>query len=208
MRLYLVRHAQTAWNREGRAQGHTDVLLDDTGRWQAEQLGARLATEPIERVVASDLTRCRETLAPLLALRPIATEYRADLRERTFGEMEGEDYRKLHDFLVAESARTGEPAEAVRPPGGESVLDVRLRLEPFMARLVEAREPTLVVSHGGTLAQILSTLIKGGWETARSFRFANASVTELSRRPNGAFVIERFNETAHLESALEAAGVT
>src|SRR3954463_14613179 len=42
--LVLVRHGETAWNREGRFQGHTDIALSDVGRAQARALRTRLET--------------------------------------------------------------------------------------------------------------------------------------------------------------------
>ena len=40
--LVLVRHGETAWNRESRIQGHTDIALSDHGQWQARQVGRAL----------------------------------------------------------------------------------------------------------------------------------------------------------------------
>ena len=66
-RLVLVRHGQTAWNLEGRAQGHTDIGLDDTGRAQAVALAPYIAEMAPAALWSSDLTRARETAAHLAA---------------------------------------------------------------------------------------------------------------------------------------------
>ncbi|PMU82891.1 histidine phosphatase family protein, partial [Pseudomonas sp. GW704-F3] len=55
MRLYIVRHGQTAWNLEGRAQGHTDIPLDLHGQRQAARLAERFAGVDVSRVMCSDL---------------------------------------------------------------------------------------------------------------------------------------------------------
>ena len=44
-RILAIRHGQTAWNADGRIQGHTDIALDDTGEWQAERLAQALGDE-------------------------------------------------------------------------------------------------------------------------------------------------------------------
>ena len=62
-RLVLVRHGQTAWNAEGRAQGHADVSLDDVGRTQAETMAPVVAAYDPVALVSSDLARARETAA-------------------------------------------------------------------------------------------------------------------------------------------------
>ena len=60
-RLVLVRHGQTAWNLEGRAQGHTDVGLDETGRAQARAMAPYVAAMAPTALWSSDLARARET---------------------------------------------------------------------------------------------------------------------------------------------------
>lgn len=63
MRVYLIRHGQTAWNAHGRAQGHTDIELDQEGREQAKALGeaARAGGIRAHKVVTSDLVRSAAT---------------------------------------------------------------------------------------------------------------------------------------------------
>ena len=42
-RILFVRHGETDWNVEGRLQGQTDIPLNAPGRFQAEDVGRRLA---------------------------------------------------------------------------------------------------------------------------------------------------------------------
>src|SRR5579885_891994 len=95
MRLYLVRHGQTAWNAQEKAQGHTDVPLDETGKIQAQRLAELLEGSRIDLILTSDLQRSKET-AQVIADRfgaPLeATEL---LRERSFGEWEGLPYTEV-----------------------------------------------------------------------------------------------------------------
>ena len=53
--LILIRHGETAWNRELRFQGHADVPLNDIGHEQARRLGLRLAGETARHLISSDL---------------------------------------------------------------------------------------------------------------------------------------------------------
>jgi broad specificity phosphatase PhoE len=55
--LFLFRHGETDWNREGRLQGHTDTALNDTGLAQAKALGETLRIHRLDAVVSSDLSR-------------------------------------------------------------------------------------------------------------------------------------------------------
>ncbi|MCW5940575.1 MAG: histidine phosphatase family protein [Fimbriimonadaceae bacterium] len=203
MRLTLVRHGQTAWNTAGLAQGHTDIELDPDGLRQARLLAERLVRSPIETVLSSDLTRCRQTLAPFLDRRELPVEFSAGLRERSFGQMEGTDYAELHVWMHSEAARLGCPLRMVRPPDGESVRDVWERLSAFEIALRQTPKDTLVLSHGGSLAQLLAQLLRGSEETPRAFRFGNCSVTTLIRRGDGTFLLESFNDSRHLETVHE-----
>ena len=204
MRVILVRHGQTVWNASNRAQGHTDIELNETGRAQAERLARRLAKFDVQRAIASDLARCRQTLDPFRALRPeLPIEERSDLRERTFGELEGEDYTLLHTWMREEGARLGLLDREVRPPGGESMEDVWKRLDRVEDELRREERTTLVVSHGGALAQLVAKLIRGGQDAPRAFRFENCALTELHRRPDGYFLIARLNDSSHLEAPVE-----
>ena len=69
MRLYIVRHGVTAWNQEGRIQGHTDTPLSAEGMVQAQRIGARLARleQPLQAVWSSDLMRARQTAEAVAA---------------------------------------------------------------------------------------------------------------------------------------------
>ena len=64
-RLVLLRHGQTAWNAEKRAQGHADIPLDAVGRRQAEKVAPLIAAYSPSLLVSSDLARARQTAAYL-----------------------------------------------------------------------------------------------------------------------------------------------
>jgi len=87
--FYFLRHGQTAWNVEGRFQGHTDIPLNDLGRAQAYDAAERLATCQIDLIAASPLLRARRT-AEIVAERlgkPVLFD--DELKERPFGAFEG-----------------------------------------------------------------------------------------------------------------------
>lgn len=198
MRLYLVRHAQTEWNALGKAQGHSDIPLDDEGRRQAEALGAAFSNLRLDRVVSSDLCRAVET-AESVAGGNFKLVLNADLRERDLGAWEGWDFTRLGRRIEEESRAQGVPAHSVRPPGGESIDDVWRRIEPFVEELKLSSGATAVVTHGAMCSVILAQLLGGTVALHRCFRFGNTSITELERRAEGAMLIVRYNDVSHLE---------
>ena len=96
--LVLVRHGESEPLVEGTAfplaDGHGDPALAPEGRVQAEQVGARLADEPIDAIYVTTLRRTVETAAPLAARLGLEPRVEADLREVHLGDWEGELFRQ------------------------------------------------------------------------------------------------------------------
>lgn len=199
MHIYLVRHGQTAWNALNRAQGHSDIPLDEVGRRQAEQLRLATFAETPSAIYTSDLSRARQTAEPVahkFNLELVADER---LRERSMGDWEGRDFADVHvDF--ERLTRPDDPlAIGVRPPNGESILDVWDRLELVVTEIVGRQQTSIIVSHGAACALILGQLLGSTPEVARSFRFSNTSVTELKLNSRGRFALLRYDCTRHLD---------
>jgi broad specificity phosphatase PhoE len=206
MRLYLVRHGQTAWNNSGRAQGHTDISLDPEGLEQAAKLAVAFEGVIVDRVLSSDLARSVETATPLAKAVGAPLNLNKDFRERCFGEWEGLMFSEVTARLNERAKAMGITNQEVRPPGGESFLDVWKRLDSVYEMLAASDDTTVVVSHGGALSLLLAKLIKGTLDTCRTFRFANTGVTELQRRPDGLFLMVRYSDSSHLGSSKVLSG--
>jgi 2,3-bisphosphoglycerate-dependent phosphoglycerate mutase len=208
MRLYLVRHGQTAWNAEMRAQGHTDIELDETGLEQARRLAVGFRDVPLSLVISSDLRRASDTARAIADSTGAAIETTLELRERSFGDWEGHHYTHIGANFQRLEFTTKLDRESIRPPNGESIVDVWDRLDPIIHRLSVLTGDTAVVSHGGTCSLLLSKLIHGTIDTSRAFRFSNTSVTELKRRPDGRFQMIRYDDIQHLAELMSLSGST
>src|SRR3979490_818716 len=111
LRLYLARHGQTDWNRDGRLQGSADVALNETGRQQAVTLAARLREVRFDAVYSSELRRSRETAVIVHGAAPLFAV--AGLNERRLGAFEG------HLSSAEYERRRQDPNDAL--DGGESL---------------------------------------------------------------------------------------
>lgn len=201
MRIWLVRHGQTAWNKAHRAQGHTDIPLDEVGRQQALLVGRAMAELPIERVISSDLSRALDTGKQISGAANISISVDDRLRERSFGEWEGEDFPTIAERFPVMADEQGVSRNHVRPPGGESFADVYARLQDFTEELISRNENTVIATHGGTCSVLLSILLGGGLELSNSFRFSNAAITEVETHWNGKFRLLTYNDVAHLKAS-------
>jgi broad specificity phosphatase PhoE len=156
IRVALIRHGITAWNRAGRIQGRSDVPLCEEGRAQVRSW--RLP-EDLEgaRLIASPLGRARET-ARLLTGREPPTDAR--LMEMDWGAFEGRRLSELRAEDRAGFAANEARGLDFRPPGGESPREVAARLAALLAELTEG--PVVLVAHRGVLraAVVLAT----GWD--------------------------------------------
>ncbi len=161
-RITLIRHGETDWNKQGRWQGHAIVPLNEEGRQQAVLLAEHLlsSAQDISAIYTSDLLRARET-ATIIAQRlgkTVILDQR--LREIDLGEWQG---LTTAEIRVWDKERfetvMNDPVHLPRP-GGESVGQVADRafaaLEEYAARHVN--EHILVVSHGGTIRNVLDRL--------------------------------------------------
>jgi probable phosphoglycerate mutase len=157
-RLVLLRHGRTAWNATGRAQGHADVELDDTGHEQAAAVAPWIASLRPTALWSSDLARARQTAAYVEKETGLVAVLDPRLREYDVGERTGltmAEFRDAFDLAVG----------AV--PGAEDRDAVLARFVPACRELLEAIGPgetAVAVTHGAALKAALVALL--GWPPA------------------------------------------
>jgi broad specificity phosphatase PhoE len=175
--VYLARHGQTAYNREGRFQGQQQVPLDETGRAQAIELAERAVPYGFATLWCSPLLRARETadaVAERIGLAPIEDERlmetdAGDWTDRSFAEVQAESPELFASFIAAE------PGFAF--PGGESFADQEVRVAAALAPIEEGPKPALVVCHGMVIRAALYPRMSAG---AGAFtRVPNAAIVPL-----------------------------
>ena len=202
-RLLVVRHGETAWNVEGRIQGHVDIALNALGQAQARALGERLLHDKFDAVYASDLQRAYETarFAVRDAGRVVIPEPR--LRERHLGVLQG---------LTGQEALIRQPAAwnafksrdpALTLEGGESLDEFSRRATGLVEELVQrhAGARLLLVTHGGVLDALYRHATGMALARARDFPLYNASVNVLHHEGNG-WRIETWGDISHLPQEL------
>ncbi|HTU83428.1 MAG TPA: histidine phosphatase family protein [Candidatus Acidoferrales bacterium] len=147
MRLvYVARHGETDWNGAGRYQGRRESQLTALGRQQAMALAEELAPRDLERVVASPLSRCRQTAAVVAERAGVVLETDGRLVEIAHGSWEGRLREEIERSDAARMRAWRESPQTVAFPGGESLQDVLGRWCEF-ARGLEVRRSVAVVTH-------------------------------------------------------------
>lgn len=155
--VYLLRHGETDWNREGRFQGHTNTPLNARGVAQAVAARQALSNLGIRRVVSSDLMRAHHTALILGAALGLPVEQDPALRERSYGIFEGLTWQQIAQQHPAHhEAYHHNPLHPI--PGAEPTPDLRTRAWNVLQRHAPSAAqplPVLLVSHGGLLRAML-----------------------------------------------------
>lgn len=157
--LILVRHGRTAYNREGRLQGRSDIPLDEVGRVQAEDLAAAMRALRPERVIASPLQRAWDTARILAEPWGAPVEPEEALIERGFGQWEGLTREEIHGTWPAEHEDwlAGRPVDGL---GIESRAAVAERVAAHLAqRLADADGLVVAVAHGAAITLGITALL-------------------------------------------------
>ena len=167
--LLLIRHGQTAWNADGRWQGHGNPGLTEEGLAQAEALAHTLVLERRHarsqnpslrswtRVFSSDLERASQTATAVAALLELPIEFDPRLRELDVGSWSGLTREEIasHDPEALRHFEGGEPL--IRPGGGESRVEIRERAHQAVSDLAKrcAGDRIIVVTHLGVIRALV-----------------------------------------------------
>jgi probable phosphoglycerate mutase len=195
----IVRHGETEWNAAGRLQGWHDSPLSASGRSQAEAIAARLAREPVDALVASDLGRTLETAAPIAAELGLTVAPEPGLRERCYGILEGLTWAEIERHHAEAYARLVARDQDYRVPEGESGIQFRDRVFDAFERLAEihGEARVVVVTHGGVLGIVYRRAHDIALEMPRTFVVPNAALNR-ARIEGRRWTIELWAEIDHL----------
>jgi alpha-ribazole phosphatase len=184
-RLFLIRHALVEPSARAILYGNMDVKLCDA-QLQAEAALYRWLAARLPRPahwVATPLSRTRATAAAIFAAgypaQDVAIE--PDLAEQHLGEWQGITHEALTERLREPPHPFWPHAAEERPPGGESLDDVRGRVGPVIERLAEAGQDAVVVAHGGSIRAAIAHAMGLTAQQALVFSVKNLSLTTLEK---------------------------
>ncbi len=180
--VLLLRHGRTVWNLEGRAQGHTDVELDEVGHRQAKAAAEVVAGLAPTRIVTSDLRRATQTAAYLEASTGLRAHPEPRLRETSWGVREGLTLAEFAAQHPDEHAAWEASGRTRAIAGGEAEADVLARVRGAMRDLIvtaTSGERIVVVSHGGALKSAVAALL--AWPDADPGRLRGMANCALTR---------------------------
>lgn len=187
-RLFILRHAQTAFNVEGRMQGNVDEQLDSTGIQQAQKMTERLSRfYTIDHILSSPYPRAQETAAILAKAYDLEVEPNDNLVEINFGEIDNQKFDDLvemdHGYFkqVKKIYETDPNVKTSKPvyPGGESPAEIRARVKRFTQYILDNYKGTCIaaISHGGFIKNMLAYYVGLPWDQPVFFSIRNTSIS-------------------------------
>jgi probable phosphoglycerate mutase len=194
--IYLVRHGQTEFNRDGRLQGQVDSPLTPLGIDQAQRVGALLKTligAPADwSIVTSSLGRAARTarlIAGVLGSDEVVLEDR--LREVSMGSWDGLTVEEI--AMVAPDAGKGATRYTLffQSPDGETYQVMAARLRSWLDEALSDGRPRIVVSHGVAGRVLRGLYADLNWEEAVKlpapqdavFRLADGRIERIDCEP-------------------------
>lgn len=199
--IYIVRHGETDYNRQGIVQGSgVDASLNALGKQQAWAFYKKYKEVPFDAVLTSRLRRTHETMAPFIE-RGLPWEQFAEINEMNWGIHEG---KKATPEMAKQYASIKHAWELgdfdAKLPEGESAAELAARLQEFIEHLRRRPEQKMLVcSHGRAMCCLVTLLKDLSLTKMNQFRHSNTGL--WTSNYNGlVFEFELENDTSHLEN--------
>ncbi len=206
IRILLIRHGETDWNRMGRFQGRSDLPINQEGRNQAQALAWALKDESLTAIYSSPLLRAREMAQIIRVFHPSVPLFVEEgLVEMNLGEFEGmEGHRWAKEYSDFRKAWRENPA-TVTMPGGESLKEVQTRAVAALERITKLypQESTLLLcGHNFVNLTLLCYALNLPLDRLRELRQEPAALNVLYKHGER-LRVELVNERSHLEKYKE-----
>ncbi|MDA3022684.1 MAG: bifunctional RNase H/acid phosphatase [Actinomycetota bacterium] len=198
----LARHGATAFSLEKRfsGPGGQDLPLAPIGVQQGQALAAELAERGgIDLIIASPLLRAQQTAHLVAKATGLEIKTDADFAECAFGEWDGLTFAEVQagwPDLVEDWLRS----TAVAPPGGESLDEVKFRVDRGRRRLIDdfAGQRLAVIAHVTPIKIMVGIAVDAALDSVFRMELAPCSITTLAWFPDGNASMFSFSESAHL----------
>ena len=203
IRIYFVRHGETAWNIEAKYQGITDIPLSEAGVTQSKLLGERFKGIKIDKIYSSPLSRAIATANAVAVHKNIEVEPADEFIEINFGEWEGQTIYELKENYGESYMNFFNNPYANVFPGDGSFEVVEKRVCKGIDKIISGNDDKniMVVSHGGVLRLMIINILCLPKTMYRKLWLDNTSVTVIDS-VKGELFLRTLNDKAHLENII------
>ncbi len=199
MKIYIIRHGETEFNRLGMVQGSgIDASLNETGQKQANAFYEQYKDVNFDEIYVSRLVRTKETVAQFIEDgKPY--EVVEGLEEISWGNQEGVAFTPETSTIYQQTTQRWIEGEIdLKIAGGESPVEVMERQKPAMDYILGKNQKTILIcTHGRAMRILLTWLLKYPLSYMDNFAHSNTGLYILDFTGN-MFTVETFNDTSHL----------
>jgi probable phosphoglycerate mutase len=203
-RIFLIRHGETNWNKEGRFQGQIDIPLNEKGKDQAIKTSKYLRNISFNKAFSSSMHRPYETAQIILQSNKLLKIKKIDsLVEISHGLWEGKLEAEIKENWPTLLKKWHEKPEEVIMPEGESIKDVSERsIDAFEKIYLSQKDndQTLLVAHDAVNKTLICNILGMNYSNIWMIKQGNGGITviDLFKDPNKSPVISALNITTHL----------
>jgi broad specificity phosphatase PhoE len=202
--IYLVRHGQTAWNKEEIFRGRTDVPLDETGLKQAELVGEYFKGMEIHAIYSSPLSRALQTAQKIAQFHNLKVQPLDGIIDMSFGDWEGRLHQEIRENDKETYRQWVETPHLVKLPSGEGLDDVRVRAMAALEEVIRnhAEKILVLVSHRVICKVLICAIL--GLDNSHFWQITqDTTAINLIQHRNTRYILSLMNETCHLKPLKE-----
>jgi len=209
-RIFLIRHGETNWNKEGRFQGQIDIPLNDNGKDQARKAFEYLRNVSFNKAFSSSMNRPYETAQIILQnKKELKIEKIDSLVEISHGLWEGKLEAEIREKWPDLLRNWHDKPEEVVMPEGESIKDVSERVIDAFDKICLSQKNndlTLLVAHDAVNKTLICDILGISYSNIWMIKQGNGGITviDLFNDPNKTPIISALNITTHLGGIIDS----
>jgi probable phosphoglycerate mutase len=201
LKLYITRHGETEWNREGRMQGWQNSNLTEKGVENAKRLGDRLRNIEFDCIYCSPLGRAVDTAMHIKGNKNTEIIFKEALKEMGFGCWEGVEHEEVMSRHPEQRHNFWHKPHLYKPVDGESYEELLLRVRTIFDGIIGNTqcENVLIVTHAAVIKAIYSIIKNSSLEEFWGEPYMYDTCLTVLEIANGEIKCMLEADTSHLE---------
>lgn len=198
--VYLVRHGQTAWNKEEIFRGRADVPLNERGLKEAELAAEYFRGKKVDAIYASPISRAIQTAEKIASVLGLKVVPHSGITDMSFGDWEGRPIKEVEKSDPDRFRLWQEEPHFLKVPGGETLEEVRTRAMAALEEVIpsHAQGTVILVSHRVITKVLICAIL--GLDNSHFWQIdQDTTAINLIRYKNGKYALSLMNETCHLK---------
>ena len=199
MKIFVVRHGETEWNREEVFRGRKDIPLNETGLWQAGRTGVFLADKNVSAIYSSPLSRAQQTASKISEATGVPVKLDESYTDMDFGPWEGLSLRAVQERYPESFDTWRRYPHRFRIEGAETLTQVRRRVRRGLHSAQSQGGPTVVIVTHRVICKLLALhFLDVSNRFFWKIKCDPASIT-LAEQAGEEITVSMVNQTLHLQ---------